>query len=178
MRQPLANLYSATLGFRRCQSGASRYFQAVLEHGPQSAIADFDRDGSLDIVWVKGAPDTTTSVVDYTIELQLSARGRKSIHILAPAGGLILRARDVNRDNAIDLALVTAGRKRPWLCFSMMVAAASTRPNPLPSRKHSVTLVRVGIPRRTRRHNLFSALLESAMAPRQTPVGYCLAFQN
>ena len=98
----------------RAQAVTSRPF---LEHGPQFAIADFDRDGSLDIVWVKGAPDTTTSVVDYTIELQLSARGRKSIHILAPAGGLILRARDVNRDNAIDLALVTAGSKKAVALF-------------------------------------------------------------
>ncbi len=71
------------------------------------AIADFDGDLRPDLADVQvGRSDV--SHTDYWIQLQLSAAGRQTILVVAPAGGLQIAARDVNGDHALDLVLTTA----------------------------------------------------------------------
>jgi hypothetical protein len=78
--------------------------------GPQLAISDFDGDLYPDLVSVE-AGATTSGNTDYWIQLQLSATGRQSIRLVAPAGGVTIEARDVNGDHAIDLVLSTSLRQ-------------------------------------------------------------------
>lgn len=80
------------------------------------AIADFDGDLRPDLVSVQtGRSDF--SHTDYSIELQLSALGRQSIQLIAPAGGLVIEARDVNGDQAVDLVIATAMFRQPVAIF-------------------------------------------------------------
>jgi hypothetical protein len=75
--------------------------------GVPFAIADFDGDLRPDLAGVQvGRSDV--SHTDYWIQLQLSATGRQTILVVAPAGGLQIVARDVNGDHALDLVLTTA----------------------------------------------------------------------
>ena len=78
--------------------------------GPQLAISDFDRDLHPDLASVQ-AGATASGSTDYWIQLQLSAAGRQSIRLVAPAGGLLIEARDVNGDHAVDLILTTSFRQ-------------------------------------------------------------------
>jgi hypothetical protein len=84
--------------------------------GAQTAIADFDGDQRLDLASIEtgGAGSAST---DYWIQLQLTESGRQAIHLVAPSGGLLIEARDVNGDNAIDLVLSTAWFKQPVAVF-------------------------------------------------------------
>ena len=79
---------------------------AAVSVGQQLAISDFDGDLHLDLAIVQ-AGATASGSTDYWIRLQLSAIGRQSIRIVAPAGGLLIEARDVNGDHAVDLILST-----------------------------------------------------------------------
>jgi hypothetical protein len=88
------------------------YPATAASPNPQFAIEDFDGDLHPDIASIQ-AGQTDFSHTDYWIELQLSAAGRQSIRIVGPAGGLIIEARDVNGDHAIDLVLSTAWRRQP-----------------------------------------------------------------
>jgi hypothetical protein len=83
---------------------------APVSLGQQLAISDFDGDLHLDLASVQ-AGATVFGSTDYWIQLQLSAVGRQSIRIVAPAGGLLIEARDVNGDHAVDLILSTSLRQ-------------------------------------------------------------------
>jgi hypothetical protein len=80
--------------------------------GPQFAIADFDGDRRPDLASIQAGqnPSGTSS---YWIQLQLSAIGRQSIRLVAPTGGLLVEARDVNADHAVDLVLSTVWFRQP-----------------------------------------------------------------
>lgn len=80
---------------------------APVPLGQQLAISDFDGDLHPDLASVQ-AGATVSGSTDYWIQLQLSAVGRQSIRIVAPAGGLLIEARDVNGDQAVDLILTTS----------------------------------------------------------------------
>jgi hypothetical protein len=84
--------------------------------GPQFAIADFDGDLHPDLASVQAGSNSSGST-NYWIQLQLSAVGRESIRLLAPAGGLRIEARDVNGDHAVDLVLATTWFNRPVAVF-------------------------------------------------------------
>jgi len=87
-------------------------------HGPglPFAIADFDGDLRPDLARIQtGRSDF--SRIDYWIELQLSAAGRQSIRLVGPAGGLVIEARDVNGDQALDLVITTALFGQPVAIF-------------------------------------------------------------
>jgi hypothetical protein len=88
---------------------------APAPSGQQLAISDFDGDLNPDLASVQ-AGLTTSGSTDYWIQLQLSAAGRQSIRLVAPAGGLLIEARDVNGDQAVDLILLTS-LKQPVAIF-------------------------------------------------------------
>lgn len=85
---------------------------ASVGPGASFAIADFDGDQHPDLASVQGGRVGSSST-DYWIQLQLSASGRQAIQLVAPSGGLLIEARDVNGDHAIDLVLATAWFKQP-----------------------------------------------------------------
>ena len=76
------------------------------------AISDFDGDSRVDLATVT-VGQTHFSNAEYWIQLQLSAAGQQSIHLVAPVGGLQIVARDVNGDKALDLIVSTAWSNRP-----------------------------------------------------------------
>ena len=76
------------------------------------AIADFDGDLRPDLAKIEYG-SARSDRADYSIELQLTSVGRKSIQFVAPAGGLLIEARDVNDDQAVDLVLVTVRFRQP-----------------------------------------------------------------
>lgn len=80
--------------------------------GPQFAIDDFDGDLHPDIASIQAA-QSDFSRTDYWIQLQLSAVERQSILVVGPVGGLLIEARDVNGDHAVDLLLSTAWLRHP-----------------------------------------------------------------
>ena len=80
--------------------------------GLQFAIADFDGDRRPDVASIE-AGQGTSGTTSYWIQLQLSAAGRQSIRLFAPAGGLRIEARDVNGDHAVDLVFTTAWLRQP-----------------------------------------------------------------
>jgi len=84
--------------------------------GAQFAIADLDGDLRPDLASIQAEPNSSGST-NYWIQLQLSATGRQSIRVVAPAGGLRIETRDVNGDNAIDLVLAEAWFDRPIAVF-------------------------------------------------------------
>jgi hypothetical protein len=82
--------------------------------GPQFAIADFDGDVRPDLASIQAGPNGSTT---YWIHLQLSGAGQQSIRLVGPAGGLLIEARDVNGDHAVDLVLATAWLRQPVAIF-------------------------------------------------------------
>jgi len=87
-----------------------------LGPGPQFAIADFDGDLRPDFASIQAGANIAGSS-NYWIQLQLTSAGRQSIQLVAPAGGLLIEARDVNGDHAIDLVLATAWSSQPVAIF-------------------------------------------------------------
>jgi hypothetical protein len=76
------------------------------------AIADFDGDHRPDLASIQpGQSAFGTST--YWVQFQLSAAGRQSLQLVAPAGGLRIEARDVNGDHAVDLVFTTAWLREP-----------------------------------------------------------------
>jgi hypothetical protein len=85
---------------------------AAPARGLPFAVADFDGDLRPDLASVEvGRSDFFGT--DYWIHLQLSAIGRQTILVVAPAGGIQISARDVNGDDALDLVLTTRWLKQP-----------------------------------------------------------------
>lgn len=80
------------------------------------AIADFDGDRRPDFASIQAGQNSRGSS-DYSIELNLSEVGRQSIDLVAPTGGLLIEARDVDGDNLVDLVVSTAWRRRPVAIF-------------------------------------------------------------
>jgi hypothetical protein len=90
------------------QSGAG----ASAGPGLPFAVADFDGDLHPDVANVQ-VGESTSGTSSYGIQLQLSGAGRQFIQLVAPRGGLLIEARDVNGDRAIDLVLTTAWFRQP-----------------------------------------------------------------
>ncbi len=88
--------------------------QAATAAGPglTFAIADFDGDHHFDQASIqpgRGAEGDST----YWIQFQCSTAGRQFIRLVAPAGGLLIEARDVNGDHTVDLVFTTAWFRQP-----------------------------------------------------------------
>jgi hypothetical protein len=97
------------------RSGQDVQFAPVgpIGSGPLFAIADFDGDDRPDLASVE-EERLNSFFTDYWIHLQLSASGTQSIQIIAPSGGLLIAAQDVNNGNHfIDLVLTTAWSRQP-----------------------------------------------------------------
>lgn len=99
---------NATASAGEIQGGTS----ASPGPGLSFAIADFDGDRRPDVANVQ-AGDNASGASSYWIQLQLSGAGRQSIQLVAPSGGLLIEARDVNGDHATDLVLTTAWFRQP-----------------------------------------------------------------
>jgi len=92
-----------------------------LPHAPASfaarnlpfAIADFDGDHQPDLASIETGKARSSLDGDYWIQLRLSKSGPQWIRLVAPLGGLMIEARDVNGDAAIDLVLATAWLRQP-----------------------------------------------------------------
>jgi hypothetical protein len=87
-----------------------------LGPGLTFAIADFDGDRRPDFARVQAGRNRSGSS-DYSIEIYLSQAGRQSIDLVAPVGGLLIEARDVDGDHSIDLVVSMAWRKQPLAIF-------------------------------------------------------------
>lgn len=75
----------------------------------QFAIGDFDGDRQPDLANVEIGHFSPLQS-RYWVSLQLSKGRQQTLGVTAPAGGLVLLARDVNGDRALDLVLVTTWR--------------------------------------------------------------------
>jgi len=73
---------------------------------PHFAIGDFDGDQKPDFATVQVDPYTQRDS-RYSIHLQLSFGASSAIGLTAPFGGLLLSAKDVNGDSAVDLVVTT-----------------------------------------------------------------------
>jgi hypothetical protein len=87
-----------------------------LGPGLTFAIADFDGDRRPDFASIQAGQDRSGSS-DYSIQIYLSEVRRQSIDLVAPVGGLLIEARDVDGDHSIDLVVSTAWRKQPVAIF-------------------------------------------------------------
>ena len=76
------------------------------------AIADFDGDHRLDEASVQTGRSAAGDS-DYWIQFQCSTAGRQYIRLVAPAGGLLIEARDVNGDHTVDLVFTSAWFRQP-----------------------------------------------------------------
>jgi hypothetical protein len=120
-RRPLPNLFSsACLALLFLLAGRSTVRAAGAQgvpalpagFGPQFAIADFNGDHRPDLACVRGG-QSTSATGSYWIDLWLSSTERQSIRLVAPSGGLLIEARDVNGDHIVDLVLSTAWFRQP-----------------------------------------------------------------
>lgn len=109
------------IGFATCNSAEATTQQSSplyphLSSDRSVVFADLDGDTHPDSakVWNTSASSATGR---YWLELSLSSTGRQSIPLVGPAGGLVIEARDVNGDHAIDLILATAWFKQPVAVF-------------------------------------------------------------
>lgn len=80
------------------------------------AIADFDGDLHPDLASVETGR-TGPASTDYWIQLRLSASVLQSIRLVAPTGGLLIEALDVNGDHTVDLVVASAWLKHPVAIF-------------------------------------------------------------
>lgn len=94
-------------GFTPCESAAQ--VQSCPADFPNSrfVIGDFDGDRQPDVATVEMVR-FSPSHSRYAVSFQLSKGRLQTIGLTGPAGGLLLLARDVNGDSALDLVLVTA----------------------------------------------------------------------
>ena len=89
---------------------------SVAGAASQFAIADFDGDLHPDLASIEAGGSKSGSA-NYRIQLRLSSVGRQFIQLTAPRGGLVIEARDVNGDHAVDLVLATAWSGQPVAVF-------------------------------------------------------------
>jgi hypothetical protein len=87
-----------------------------LGPGLTFAIADFDGDLDPDFASIQTGQNRPGSS-DYTIQIYLSQLGRQTIPLVAPVGGLLIEARDVDGDHTIDLVVSTAWHSQPVAIF-------------------------------------------------------------
>ena len=87
-----------------------------LGPGLTFAFADLDGDRRPDFASIQAGRDSPGSS-DYSIQICLSEFGRQSLHLVAPVGGLLLEARDVDGDHSIDLVVSTPWRRQPVAIF-------------------------------------------------------------
>jgi hypothetical protein len=104
------------LGATAARASAENPPVASLGPGLTFAIADFDGDRRPDFASVQAGQNRSGSS-DYSIQIYLSQVGRQSIDLVAPVGGLLIEARDVDGNHSIDLVVSTAWRKQPVAIF-------------------------------------------------------------
>lgn len=109
-------LLAAALTSTAAAADAPRSSTVSIGRGLQFAVADFDGDHRPDLVGVQSG-QSGVSRTNYWIQLQLSAAGRQTILLVAPAGGLQIAARDVNGDQIPDLILTTTWLREPVAIF-------------------------------------------------------------
>jgi hypothetical protein len=78
-------------------------------------IADLDGDLRPDFASIQ-AGSNNSGGADYWIQLHLAA-GRQSIRLVAPAGGLVIEARNISGHRAADLVVTTAWFRKPVAVF-------------------------------------------------------------
>jgi hypothetical protein len=84
--------------------------------GPQFAIADFDGDHVTDLASIQtGLGSSSTG--NYWILLKLTRVEQRTIRLVAPAGGLLIEALDVNGDHLCDLVVATSSFRHPVAVF-------------------------------------------------------------
>jgi hypothetical protein len=86
-----------------------------VEVGPQLAIADLDGDLLPDSASIQ-AGQSAGSMGTYWIHVHVAA-GPRSFPVVAPAFGLVIKARYIDRRDAADLVLATAWSRRPVAVF-------------------------------------------------------------
>lgn len=103
-------------GFAARSTSAAPHAQyaptASVGRGTSFAIADFDGDHRADFAYIQPGQNGSASN-SYWVDLRLSLEGQRSIRLVAPPGGLLIEARDVNGDHAIDLVVSTAWFRQP-----------------------------------------------------------------
>jgi hypothetical protein len=111
-----ALFFGLVLGAAPARAAAENSAATTLGPGLTFAIADFDGDRHPDFARIEAGQNRPGSS-DYSIQIELSDLGRQSIHLVGPAGGLLLEARDVDGDRTIDLVVSAAWRKQPVAIF-------------------------------------------------------------
>jgi len=113
-RQTLFLLVSLALICGSAAAAAPVKERSSTSVGPVSSFAISDLDGDLhpDLVNVHTGR-IGGFVTEYWVQLHLTSSSRQSIRLVAPSGGLLIAARDVNGDHAVDLVVATAWLKRP-----------------------------------------------------------------
>jgi hypothetical protein len=94
-------------------AGAGSPTFAAAGPGLPFAIADFDGDQHLDLASIQSGQNNSSSTSAYWVQVRLTGSGRSSFRLSAPKGGLLIEARDVNGDHAVDLILSTAWLRKP-----------------------------------------------------------------
>ena len=84
--------------------------------GPQFAVADFDGDHVPDLASIQAGLGSS-SIGNYWIQLNFSRAERQTIRLIAPAGGLLIEALDVNGDHFSDVVVETASFRQPVAIF-------------------------------------------------------------
>lgn len=98
----------------RPQPAARNGDVSFVGRGLPFAIADFDGDHRPDIASFEMGGSGS---MDHWVELKLTATGWQSIRFVAPEGGFVIEARDVNADDAVDLVVASAQFQQPVAIF-------------------------------------------------------------
>jgi hypothetical protein len=110
-------ILALTLGFSapHIAPAAAIRSTATVAAGPglPFAFADFNGDHRPDFASVQSGNRVSANGSEYSIWIDLSGSGRKVIRLVGPSGGLLIEARDVNGDHAVDLVLSTAWLRQP-----------------------------------------------------------------
>ncbi|HXN99487.1 MAG TPA: hypothetical protein VN881_10470 [Candidatus Acidoferrales bacterium] len=102
-------------GSARADADAENLPATSIGPGLPFAIADLDGDLRPDFASIQ-AGSNNSGGTDYWLQLHLAA-GRQSIRLVAPAGGLVIEARNVSGRHAADLVVTTAWFRQPVAIF-------------------------------------------------------------